>query len=94
MATHKSAEKRARQNIVRNLRNRHNLSTMRTSIKKLRDAIEKKDVANLNALLRETQSVIAKTCKKGTIHHNNMARRIGRLANAVSKAQGYVPVAK
>ncbi|MCA2958790.1 MAG: 30S ribosomal protein S20 [Silvanigrellales bacterium] len=90
MATHKSAEKRARQTIVRNLRNRHNLSTMRTAIKKVRDAIEKKDLANLNALLRTAQSVIAKTCKKGTIHHNTMARRIGRLAKAVSKAQGYV----
>jgi small subunit ribosomal protein S20 len=94
MATHKSAEKRARQNVKRNTRNRSNLSTMRTSMKKLRDAIEKKDVANLDNLLRETQSVIAKTHKKGAIHANNMARKISRLAAAVSKAKGYVPAPK
>jgi small subunit ribosomal protein S20 len=90
MATHKSAEKRARQNIKRNARNRSNLSSMRTCIKKLRDAIEKKDVANLDTLLRETQSHIALTKKKGAIHANNMARKISRLSKAVSKAKGYI----
>lgn len=93
MATHKSAEKRARQNVVRNLRNRANLSAMRTAIKKVREAIEKKDLANIDALLREAQSVIGKTKKKGTIHANNAARKISRLAKAVSKAKGYVPAA-
>jgi small subunit ribosomal protein S20 len=67
---------------------------MRTAIKKVREAIEKKDLGNVTTLLRDAQSVIAKTCKKGTIHHNNMARRISRLAKAVSKAQGFVPTAK
>ena len=90
MATHKSAAKRARQTIVRNLRNRHNLSTMRTAIKKVRAAIEKKELTSLDALLREAQSVIAKTRKKGTIHANNAARKISRLALAVSKAKGFV----
>jgi len=94
MATHKSAAKRARQNTVRNLRNRHVLSTMRTAIKKVRAAIEKKDLANLDTLLREAQSVIGKTRKKGTIHANNAARKISRLAIAVSKAKGYVRPAK
>jgi small subunit ribosomal protein S20 len=94
MATHKSAEKRARQNVKRNMRNRSNLSTMRTAIKNLRDAIAKKDVANLDKLMVETQSVIAKTCKKGAIHQNNMARKISRLSKAVSKAKGYVAPAK
>ena len=91
MATHKSAEKRARQNIKRNARNRANLSTMRTSIKKLRDAIEKKDVTTMDTLFKETQSIIALTKKKGAIHANNMARKISRLSKAVSKAKGYVP---
>ena len=95
MATHPSAAKRARQNIVARLRNRQNLSQMKTAVRKVREAIEKKDTANLDALLRSAQSIIAKTWKKGTIHKNNMARKIGRLTVAVKKAQGYVaPTAK
>jgi small subunit ribosomal protein S20 len=94
MATHKSAEKRARQNIVRNARNRANLSALRTAVKKVREAIEKKDLTNIDALLKNAQSVIGKTKKKGTIHANNAARKTSRLARAVSKAKGYVPAAK
>ncbi|MEY4064094.1 MAG: hypothetical protein RIR26_302 [Pseudomonadota bacterium] len=88
MATHKSSEKRARQTIVRNQRNRQVMSTMKTSIRKLRDAIEAKQVDKLDALFRETQSVIAVTRRKGVIHANNMARRISRLSALVKKAKG------
>ena len=88
MATHKSAEKRARQTIVRNQRNRQTLSTMKTAIRKLREAIEAKQFDKLDALFSETQSVIAVTRRKGAIHTNNMARRISRLAAQVKKARG------
>ncbi|NBO39072.1 30S ribosomal protein S20 [bacterium] len=88
MATHKSAEKRARQTIVRNARNRQVMSTMKTSIRKLRDAIETKQIDKLDALFRETQSVIAVTRRKGVIHANNMARRISRLSAQIKKAKG------
>lgn len=92
MATHVSAEKRSRQNEKRRLRNRQNISAMKTAIRKLREAAEKKDIASLDALLRNAQSVIAKTCKKGAIHKNNMARKISRLTIAVKKAKGEVRV--
>ncbi|MFZ9520758.1 MAG: 30S ribosomal protein S20 [Silvanigrellaceae bacterium] len=88
MATHKSAEKRARQTIVRNQRNRQVMSTMKTTIRKLRDAIESKQLDKLDELFRETQSVIAVTRRKGVIHANNMARRISRLSAQVKKAKG------
>jgi len=88
MATHKSAEKRARQTIVRNQRNRQVMSTMKTAIRKLRDAIENKQLDQLDTLFRETQAVIAVTRRKGVIHANNMARRISRLSAQVKKAKG------
>lgn len=88
MATHKSAEKRARQTIVRNERNRQVMSTMKTAIRKLRDAIENKKVDQLDSLFRDAQSVIAVTRRKGVIHANNMARRISRLSAQVKKAKG------
>jgi small subunit ribosomal protein S20 len=88
MATHKSAEKRARQTIVRNQRNRQVMSTMKTAIRKLKEAIDNKQLDQLDNLFRETQSVIAVTRRKGVIHANNMARRISRLSAQVKKAKG------
>lgn len=87
MASHKSSLKRARQDIERNLRNRQIVSTMKTSIKKLRTAISAKETDKLDELLKEAQSTIAKTWKKGVIHKNNMARKISRLTKAVSNAK-------
>jgi small subunit ribosomal protein S20 len=87
MANHKSSEKRARQDLKRNARNRAVMSEMKTAISKVKEAIEKKDLKALDALMREAQSVIAKTRRKGVIHVNNMARRIGRLTKAVNSAK-------
>lgn len=87
MATHPSAKKRARQNAKARLRNRANMSEMRTAIKTLREAIDKKEVKALDKLFIETQSVIARACRKGALPRNNASRRIGRLALAVNKAK-------
>jgi small subunit ribosomal protein S20 len=87
MANHKSSEKRARQDIKRNARNRAIMSEMKTAMTKVKEAIEKKDVKVIDELMREAQSVIAKTRRKGAIHVNNMARRIGRLTKAVNNVK-------
>ena len=87
MADHASAKKRARQTEKLRLRNRANMSTMKTSIKKVREAVEKKDFSAIDLLLRDAQSTIAKTKRKGCIHKNNMARRISRLTAFVNKAR-------
>lgn len=87
MANHKSSAKRARQDIKRNARNRQTVSAMKTSIKKVRSAIAAKQLDQIDELLRQSQSVIAKTWKKGLIHKNNMSRKISRLTAAVVKAK-------
>jgi small subunit ribosomal protein S20 len=87
MANHKSSEKRARQDLKRNARNRAVMSEMKTAVSKVKEAIEKKDLKAIDALLREAQSVIAKSRRKGVIHVNNMARRIGRLTKAVNNVK-------
>lgn len=92
MANHKSAKKRARQSEALRLRNRSNMSTMKTAIKKVTQGIQNKELENLDSLFCQAQSVIAKTCKKGAIHKNNMARRISRLHAMVQKAKA-VPAA-
>jgi small subunit ribosomal protein S20 len=95
MATHKSAEKRARQSIKRRDRNRAILSEMKTAVRKVQDAIASKDLSQVDALFRAAQSTIAVTKRKGAIHANNMARRISRLFIQVKKAKGeHRPAAK
>jgi small subunit ribosomal protein S20 len=90
MANHPSAQKRARQNEVQRIRNRQNMSAMKTAIKKVQEAIVKKDTSAADKLFIEAQSVIAKTRRKGSIHANNMARRISRLCLAINKMKAAV----
>lgn len=84
MASHKQAEKRARQNLSRRLRNRFQKTTMRTAIKQVRTAIAQGDASEAQRLLRAAVSHIASTASKNAIHRNKAARTISRLTKAVS----------
>lgn len=84
MANHKSAEKRNRQAQARRLRNKMNKKRMKTSIRKLDEAVAagSEDVAR--EALKEATVVIAKTASKGTIHKKNASRKISRLTKRVN----------
>lgn len=84
MATHASALKRVRQNEKRRLRNLHIKSTVKTAVKKVREAIEKKDVEGAQKALRKAISLIQKACSKGVFHKNTSSRKISRLTRAVN----------
>ena len=89
MAYHKSSEKRARQDVVRNARNRAYVSKIRTAVKKVRTSVEdmKKgtgEMSKLQEAFRTAQSLLHKAVGKRVIHRNNAARRIGRLAHAIA----------
>lgn len=85
MATHKSAEKRARQSIRKNTRNSQTLSTVRTIEKKLRAAIAGGNASDAQALLSGYMSKISKAASKGVVHANTASRKIGRLSERVFK---------
>lgn len=85
MANHKSAEKRARQNIKRNEINRGNRGRLRTEIKKLRTALAGHDKATSGEQLNPTVSLIDKMVNKGIIHKNTAARYKSRLTKHVSE---------
>lgn len=87
MANHKSAEKRHRQSKIRNARNTHIRSTMRSYVKKLRVAIADGDVETAKSLLEKTIPYIDKAAAKGVIHKATASRKISRLAKLVSKAE-------
>ncbi|MBT3182645.1 MAG: 30S ribosomal protein S20 [Deltaproteobacteria bacterium] len=75
MGRHMSSIKRARQTEIRNARNKHVLSTMRTSVKKAR-------IENSPEALKVTIPVIAKAAQKGVIHKKKASRLISRLSKA------------
>ena len=84
MANHKSAEKRNRQAQVRRLRNKMNRKRMKTSIRKLDEAVAAGSADEAKAALHEATIVIAKTASKGTIHKKNASRKISRLTKRVN----------
>jgi len=86
MATHKSAEKRNKQNKKRNLRNNSAGSSMKTAIKAVRDAIVSGDKESLLKTLKSAQKTISQTIRKGVIHKKTGARYVSRLAKAASKS--------
>lgn len=86
MASHVSAKKRIRQTERRTARNRHVRSTVRTFIKRARQAIESGDATAAQAAVREAESSIRKAISKGVYHHKTGSRYVSRLvvaANAV-----------
>ncbi len=87
MANHKSAEKRNRQNKIRNARNTHIRSTMRSLVKKLRIAIADGDAETAKATLEKAIPYIDKAATKGVIHKATASRKIGRLAKLVSNTK-------
>jgi small subunit ribosomal protein S20 len=86
LAHSRSAEKRIRQNENHRLRNRGNLSQLRTDIKKLRKVLDDQDAQKAKQLLPGTTALIDRMVKKGVIHENTGSRYKSRLAKLVSAA--------
>ena len=84
MANHKSSEKRARQDIKKNLANKTSESKSKTSVKKVRDAIAAGDKKTAATLLASAQADLRKLAKTGVIKLNTAARRTSRLASQIN----------
>ncbi|MFM8837243.1 MAG: 30S ribosomal protein S20 [Bacteroidota bacterium] len=81
MANHASAIKRIRQTAVRRLRNRYQLKTTKTMIKKLRALTMGEEARQM---LPTVISRIDKLAKKHIIHANKAARQKSQLARKVA----------
>jgi small subunit ribosomal protein S20 len=87
VASHVSAKKRIRQTERRTARNRHVRSTVRTFIKRARQAIESGDATAAGTAVREAEAAIRKAISKGVFHHKTGSRYVSRLTlGAASKA--------
>ena len=84
MANHESAEKRARQNLKRRMRNKSVRTRVKHMTKVVRSAAGEKSKEAAVAELKTAQSEIAKAAKKGAIHRRTAARKISRLSKLVN----------
>ncbi len=87
MAHTKSAEKRSRQNGVRRARNQSVRTQVKSAVKHARETFAAKDVAASQQALREAMKTLSTAASKGVLHPRNAARRISRLARALSSRQ-------
>ena len=79
MANTKSARKAGRVTLRRTAINKPRRTEMRTSVRKVEEAIAAKDPKAAAAALLEAESNLARAAQKGIVHKNAAARKISRL---------------
>jgi small subunit ribosomal protein S20 len=84
MQRHKSVEKRARTNEKSNLVNRMGRSRIKTAIKEVTVAKDKKTA---NEALNAAVSILDKSVKSGLIHRNNASNKKSKLSQIVNKLE-------
>ncbi len=82
MATHKSAQKRARQALRRRARNRQVRSRVRTAVKAAREAIGSGKPEVVTESLRSAEGLLRRAASKGVIPKKRASRQVSRLAKA------------
>ena len=75
MANIKSQIKRNRQNEAARLRNKSVKSTLKTSVRRFREAAESGDAAKAQDFARQAGRLLDKAVSKGVIHANQAANR-------------------
>ena len=85
MANIKSSEKKNRQRITHEVRNRAQKSAMRTAIKALRAAIEAKNGAEAKKLLAPAVTLVDRAGRRGVIKTRTASRAVSRLTLAVNR---------
>jgi len=84
LATHKSAEKRDRQNKKNRQRNIAAKSALKTKIKSVTSSVDSKSKENSISALKTVIPALNKAASKGIIHKKNASRKISRLTKKVN----------
>ena len=84
MANHKSAIKKARMSLRRNVINNKTLTEVRTLEKKLRKSISAKTKDEAVKDLVAFNSKLSKAAKKGRMKKQTASRKVGRLSKLVA----------
>ncbi|MFI6942769.1 30S ribosomal protein S20 [Streptomyces sp. NPDC050418] len=88
MANIKSQIKRNKTNEKARLRNKAVKSSLKTAIRKTREATAAGDVEKATTALREATRKLDKAVSKGVIHKNQAANKKSALASKVASLQG------
>jgi len=84
MASHDSAIKAHRQNVIKREANRQYRTRLRGALRAIRNAIDSGDPGKVKDALRDTISLVDKMAGKKVIHRNAAARYKSRLAKRVA----------
>lgn len=84
MANHPSSAKRARQTEKRTERNKHVRTTVRSYVKRVRDAVAKGDGKTAKAALKDAVRKIDGAVTKGVLHRSTGSRYVSRLSAQVA----------
>lgn len=83
MANTKSAKKATRQMVRRTEVNKSRRSAMRTSVRKVEEAIASGNKDDAVSALRAAEPSLVRTAQKGVIHQKAASRKVSRLAQRV-----------
>jgi small subunit ribosomal protein S20 len=84
LANIQSSEKKNRQRIKREARNRSKRSELRRAVKKLRAAIDAKDATQAQSALKPAIRLLDRAGRRGLVERNATARVISRMTLAVT----------
>src|SRR5436190_20870500 len=85
MANTRSAKKATRVTARRTAINKNRLSRVRTSVRKVEEAIAAGDKAEAQAALKAAEPELVRGAQKGVVHRNAASRKVSRLARRVAK---------
>ncbi|AVZ72958.1 30S ribosomal protein S20 [Streptomyces lunaelactis] len=88
MANIKSQIKRNKTNEKARLRNKAVKSSLKTAVRKAREAVASGDVEKATVAVREASQKLDKAVSKGVIHKNAAANKKSALATKVGSLQG------
>jgi small subunit ribosomal protein S20 len=84
LATHKSAEKRARQALRRRARNRQVRSHVRSAVKDARSAVAGGEAPQAQQAVRSAEGTLRRAASKGVIPKKRASRQVSRLAKSLA----------
>jgi small subunit ribosomal protein S20 len=85
MANTSSARKATRKIARRTEINKARRSVLRTSVRKIEEAIASGDRNAAVTAFKEAEPVIMRAAQRGVMHKNNASRKVSRLAHRIAK---------
>ena len=88
MANTKSAKKATRAAARRNIINSSRVSRVRTTVRKVEEALASGNAAAAEAAFNAAQPELMRSAQKGVMHKNTASRKVSRLAARVKSLKG------